>query len=317
MGVGARLRARWYLVALAIIVAILVAGASLYHLGSGGLVKKESVYHVGSAQLLVDTDPSALTTVGGSASQGLGARAPYIAEYATSSAITAAISKSFGHPVKVQAVVKASALGGASSASNSPGANPTTGAGNDSVVLQATGAAPTIQITTQAGSLPAARALAVATVTNLRQSLGRLQKAQAAAIARQDKAAASTTSTTKGKAGTTTTPATTTTQKASAPVKIILRTLGSITAANAVSTPKKSKAILYGVGALVLLLLVILAIDSALDGTRRRQRGAATASPLPMGASGGPAQADSGRLPDDGQASPRAPDTVATQPRPE
>lgn len=263
MGIAARLRARWYLALIAVVVGVLVGVATLYHVGSHGLTEKRSVYHVGTAQLLVDTDPSALTSITG-VQVGLAARAPYIAQYATSPSVTAAISQAFGHPVQIQAAVSSAAQLGV--ANNTPSTKVITGSGSASVVLKATSSDPAITISTQAGTLHAARALAVATVNSLRGALTSLQKKQAAALAAKHRQALK--NRTNGSSTTPATPGTTT----STPLKIALRTIGAITATNTVSTPKKSHAILYGLGAFIVMLLLILVLDNLLRGVGAGRR---------------------------------------------
>lgn len=277
MGVVARLRARWYLVAIAAIVGVLVAGASLFHVGPHGLVQKKTKYDFATTQLLIDSDPSTLTNITALSSSGdLAARAPYIAEYATSPSVARKITAAFGHPARIEAAVKSAGAGGAT---NSPGKNVSIGGGSDTVVLQATSSSPTIQVSAQAGSVALARSLAVATIHGLRRSLVKLQNAQDAVL----QASASTTSTTVTSSSTTHgqgTSSSPTTTKKGAPIKIVLRALGAIDASTVVATPSQSKAILYGIGTFVILLLVILVVDNAMRGASGQARRQSPATPM-------------------------------------
>jgi hypothetical protein len=288
MNIGARLRRRWYLVILAAIVGIAVAGASLVKVSSKGIHQTRTVYHVASGELLIDTDPSTLTNLTNSAS-GLAGRASLIAQYSTGPTVIHRIAQKMGIPTKaltVQAQSTSPTKTGGSSTKNLA-----VGKGVYSVDLRAAAKGQTIGISAQAPSKKKAKALVAAAIFAVRRTLTHLEASQP-----------------YNKVSTTTTATSTTTTSTSAATgqagkqgggsqaqkraalsqkrqraaaaqqaqkaqkvqlsKLVLRPLGSIRASTVVSTPKKSKAVEYGLGAFIVLLLLILLLDNVISGAR-------------------------------------------------
>ena len=297
MNIGARLRRRWYLVILAAIVGIAVAGASLVKISSKGIHQTRTVYHVASGELLVDTDPSALTNVTKSAS-GLGGRASLIAVYSTGSNVINQIAHKMGIDAKALTVqaqsTSATKTGGSSTK------NVAVGKGAYSVLLRASSKGQTIGVSAQAHSKNKAKALVAATIFAVRRALTHLQASEPYNKVSTTTTATSTTTTTNTSATTGATGSGSPTHKGTAQAqkrqraaaaqqaqqaqkvqlsKVVLRPLGSITAATVVSTPKKSKAVEYGLGAFIVLLLLILLLDNAISGARRS---------VPVNAAAGP-----------------------------
>lgn len=286
MRVVSRLRARWYLVLIAAILGILVSGVMLLKLGKDGLHEKHQKYFVGTAQLLVDTNPSTLTNVL-AAGNSLGGRAALIAQYSTGANVVDRIAKLAGIPVSQLTVQSAttsvSSTGAAKSKTTlAPG-------GPNSVVLRTTHASQTIDITTQSSSKAAARNLAAATVSAMKSSLRRLQNSQSynrpqTSTPTTSTSATSTTSTTgKGSGKTKSGGSQAAARRLAASQaaaqqaharsvslsKIVLRTLGPISAQKVLVTPKMSKVIGYGLGVFVILVLIILLLDNMLVGRRQ------------------------------------------------
>jgi len=308
MALLARLRARWYLVIVAAIVGVLVAGGTLYKVNSHGFKRKQHLFFVGSAQILVDSNPSMLTN-SGSAKGGLSGRAALIADYATDQSVVRGIARRSKLPEKkliVQAATaKANATGG------SVGKAMKTGSGKNSVLFRATQQGPTIDITTQSKTLAHARVLAGAAVAALRSSIYRLHNSQL--INRQQAAAAASTTTTTTSTTSTTTPAKTSKNKSAAVLaqararaaararqqaqqqaaarartersdetsRIILRQLGSVNTSQVLVSNSKTKAVGYAVVAFIVLVIIILLIDNLLVG---RQRDPAMAAAPPAAA---------------------------------
>jgi hypothetical protein len=288
MNIGARLRRRWYLVILAAIVGIAAAGASLVKVSSKGIHQTRTVYHVASGELLIDTDPSTLTNLTNSAS-GLAGRASLIAQYSTGPTVIHQIAQKMGIPTKaltIQAQSTSPTKTGGSSTKNLA-----VGKGVYSVDLRAAAKGQTIGISAQAPSKKKAKALVAAAIFAVRRTLTHLQASQP-----YNKVSTTTTTSTT----TTSTSAATGTagkqgggsqaqkraalsqkrQRAAAAQqaqkaqkvqlsKLVLRPLGSIRASTVVSTPKKSKAVEYGLGAFIVLLLLILLLDNVISGARR------------------------------------------------
>jgi hypothetical protein len=298
MRVVSRLRARWYLVLIAAILGILVSGLMLLKLGKDGLHEKHQKYYVGTAQLLVDTNPSTLTNVL-AAGNSLGGRAALIAQYSTGANVVDRIAKLAGLPVSQLSVQSATTSVSSSGAAKSkttlaPG-------GPNSVVLRTTHASQTIDITTQSSSKAAARNLASATVSAMKSSLRQLQNSQSynhtQTSSPTTSTATSTTSTTGKASGKTKSggsqasarrlaAARSAAQQAHARSvslsKIVLRTLGPISAQKVLVTPKKSKVIGYGLGVFVILVLIILLLDNILVG--RHQAKVAEPASVPFSA---------------------------------
>jgi hypothetical protein len=289
VNIGARLRRRWYLVILAAIIGVAAAGASLVKISSKGVHETRTVYHVSSGELLIDTDPSTLTNVTRSAS-GLAGRASLIAEYSTGSAVINQIAKKMGIDAKALTVQAQTTT--ATKTGGSATKNVAVGRGAFSVLLRASSKGQTIGVSAQAHSKKKAKALVAATISAVRTALTRLQSSQPYNRVSTTTTATSTTTTTTSLATTgnaakagNASPA----QKQAAAKKrkqaaaalqaqkaqkvqlskIVLRQLGSITAATVVSTPKKSKAVEYGLGAFIVLLLLILLLDNVISGARR------------------------------------------------
>lgn len=300
MDLGTRLRRRWYLVVLSAIVAIAVAGATLVTFKHGSPHEKRTIYHVAQGQVLVDTDPSTLTNVTATSS-GLGDRAELIAEYATGPAIVRKIAARAGVPITQLSVQAETTSPTKTGGSSSKGI--TVGGGPNSVVLQTLGQRPTIQISAQAHTGKAAKVLVNSTISALRRSLLQLQNAQpynhpsSASAATTTSTTTSTAATAKGSkrsknngaAGANAAAAKRAAAAAAAAKqsrqvtlsKIVLRPIGGITVGKVVVTPKTSKAIGYGVGAFIILLLLILVLDNLLTSRVAIVRTAS--SPAPKG----------------------------------
>jgi uncharacterized integral membrane protein len=302
MSIGTRLRKRWYLVILSVIIALGAAATTQVKIGHGGLKRKRTVYRVASGQILLDTNPSTLTNLRASAG-GLNGRTQLIAQYATGPSVVreiASLAKVSPHQLTVQAQsTQATKVGGSSSK------NVLVKGGPDSVLLRA-GHDQTITVSTQAKTRKLAKQLAEATITGLIRSLRHLQNSQAFNRAPKVPSATVTTS-----SSTTTSPSTSTTGKKSGSTsssadrakalaakkaeearkaaiqkanqisqsKIILRRFGSVTSTKVVITPKKSTTIAIFVGVLIGLLLVVLVLDNMVTSTRRK--------PVPAGAAAG------------------------------
>jgi hypothetical protein len=290
MNIGARLRRRWYLVILAAIIGIAVAGASLVKISSKGIHQTRTVYHVAAGELLIDTDPSTLTNVTRSAA-GLAGRASLIAQYSTGSAVIDQIAKKMGIDAKALTVQAQSTS--ATKTGGSATKNVAVGRGAYSVLLRASSKGQTIGVSAQAHSKKKAKALVAATISAVRRALTRLQSSQPYNKVSTTTTATSTTTTTTtpattGKAGKTGSASQAQKRAAAAQKrkqaaaalqaqkaqkvqlsKLVLRQLGSITSAKVVSTPKKSKAVEYGLGAFIVLLLLVLLLDNVISGARR------------------------------------------------
>lgn len=304
MNLGARLRRRWYLVILAAIVGIAVAGASLVKISHKGIHESRTTYHVATGQILVDTDPSTLTNVTNSAG-GLAGRATLIAEYSTGPAVIDQVARKVGLPATSISVQAQSAnptkTGGSASKDLTSGS-----AKKNSILLRTAGQGQTIGVSAEAHSKKKAKALVAAMITAMEHSLVKLQAAQPfnhAAASTTSSTTASTSTTTPAGTGTATgkgngsgngkkaaaalaakrsrAAAATAAQKANRIQlsKIVLRPLGAINSYDIVSTPKKSTAAAYGIVAFVVLLLLILLLDNLLVGRRR-----APVEAVPVGA---------------------------------
>ena len=293
MNIGARLRRRWYLVIVAAIVGVAAAGASLVKISSKGIHETRTVYKVAAGELLIDTDPSTLTNVT-RLGAGLAGRAALIAEYSTGPGVINDIAKRMGVPVKALTVQAQSTS--ATKTGGSATKNVAVGRGAYSVLLRASSKGQTIGIFAQAHSKKKAKALVAATISAVRRALTRLQASQPYNKVSTTTATSSSTTTTTtttppattGKAGKTRSAADAAKRAAAAQKrkhaaavlqaqkaqkvqlsKLVLRQLGSITASTVVSKPKKSKAVEYGVGAFLVLLLLILLLDNVISGARR------------------------------------------------
>ena len=298
MEIGARLRKRWYLVILAVIIALLVGATAVVKVGHKGLKVKRSVYRVGVGQLLVDTNPSTLTNITSGAG-ALGGRAALIAQYSTGPQVVDQVAKIAGvspSSLTLQAqTTSATKTGGSASKSLA-----SVGKGTESVLLRTAGQSQTITITSQAHTDALAKSLVSATMRAMIHSLRRLQNAQP--LNHQTVASTTSTTTTTTTSSTTTTPAsggtgkaggksgkgaaaTTTSNQSAARAaqrqkalasqkarqiqqsKLVLRPLGAVRVTKVVVGASKSKAIGYAVGAFIVLLLLILGLDGLLRGS--------------------------------------------------
>lgn len=286
MQVTQRLLARWYLVLLAAIIAVLVGGSTVAHFAHGTLKEKKTKYFVATAQLLVDSNPSTLIDVAPQSGQtNLASRAPLIATYANQPSVRDAIAKRVGiDPSKITLLTATS--GKTSTANNSPGKE-ALGGGSDSVVLHAGGASPTIQISAQAKGLAKARALANATIVAVQHALAQLRATEPITSTTSTTTTTSSTRTTTPPAGGKTKGAKsvkhTNSAKTALAAKraaaaqskqskqvraIVLRRLGGVNAGVVVATPKKSTAIEIAIGVFIGLLILVLVLDKLLGGRR-------------------------------------------------
>lgn len=237
---GRRLRARKFLVALALIVAVIVALSARYTFHHG-LSAKSSRSGVGSAQFLVDTHNSALSSLSvPTTDEDLNARAPLYAEFAASSSVKALIAQAAGVPLQALSVTaRTTETTGPSGPAvtqsyNAAPAGPSTPYGID---LLATNELPIVTVSTTAPTAAGAARLAQATISGLQVALSHLE----------------------------------TSQKIHVPIRLVLRPLGPATGGTATSSPKLTKAIGYGLAVLVVLLVVILLLDNLLAGRQARR----------------------------------------------
>lgn len=294
MEIGARLRKRWYLVILAAIIALLVGATAVVKIGHKGLKVNRSVYRVGVGQILVDTNPSTLTNITGSAG-ALGGRAALIAQYSTGPGVVNQIARIAGvspSSLTVQAQTTSATKTGGSASKNLA----SVGKGTESVLLRTAGQSQTITITSQAHTDALARTLVSAAIKAMTRSLRRLQNSQP--FNHLPPASASTTttstSTTTTSSGTGTTKAGSGSGKSSSSQaarnaarqkqlasqkarqieqsKLVLRRLGAVRVTKVVVSPSKAKAIGYAIGAFIVLLLLILGLDALLRGSGTARR---------------------------------------------
>lgn len=284
-----RLIARWYLLLLALVIALLVSAATLFRFEHGHLTRIETHYYVASGQVLVDSAPSVLTTLSPlTSSADLAARAPIIAQYCTQTGLLNRIANSAG--VKPTSLTLEAAIGSAKASGKGATnfvSHSAAGTGKNLILLRATGVSPQIQVTTQASSEALARRLTFATMTWMQTTLIRLVNSQPASahalkIGNElPRAATSTTTTTtaaatagtgsrkKGNAATKTAGGGSPLNPAAELRAIVLRRLGSVNASKVTETPKKTEPIGFGVGAFVVLVIGILILDNWLTSRRR------------------------------------------------
>jgi hypothetical protein len=241
-GVGARLRARWYLVLIVAIIAVAIGLTGEYTVNRNGVKSKSKPIGVGSAQLLVDSNPSTLATINSlnSDAQGLSARAPLFAEYATGTSIKTRIASLAGVPfdtLSVTAITDQAAPG-------QPAAAVPAASGPHIVTLTATAQSSVIRIATVSKQAAVAEKLAAATSTVLRNSVAKL-------------AASEHIRPVKGQA-----PAS----------KVVLKQLGAPIGGTVIEGGSIKKSVAYGVVSFLLLLLVVLAFDNMLLGRARRKK---------------------------------------------
>jgi hypothetical protein len=294
MAVITRLRARWYLVIVAVVIAALVAGSTLVGVSSKGIHRKRHTYYVGTAEILVDSNPSTLTNTSASG-HGLNGKAALIAQYATDPGVVRSIAHDSRVPLSKLTVQAASSR--ATKTGASAGSAAKTGKGKLSVLLRATNSTQTINISTQSKKPAQAGRLAHGTVVAVRDAIRRLHNSQP--INRVSSAASDGNSTSVTSTTTATTSTTGTTGKKSADTAsrnaaraqaraqaqkraaaqararaehnaetstIVLRQLGAINTSKVVVAPSTSKAVGYGIVVLIVLLVIILVLDNLLGG---------------------------------------------------
>jgi hypothetical protein len=240
--IGARLRARWFLILIAALIAAAVGLTGEYTINSHGVKSKRRPLGVGSAQLLVDSNPSTLATINSTNAdaQGLTARAPLYAEYATGTRITEEIARRAGIPPDTLAVeaVTDQVLPGQPQAAPPPSDAPHV------VTLTATAQSAVIRIATVSKQAAVAERLAAATSTVLTRSVAGLAAREHPHPTRNG-----------------------------GPVsRIVLKPLGAPTAGTVYQGGNLKKSVAYGVLAFLVLCLVVLLIDNLLVNRSRRRR---------------------------------------------
>jgi hypothetical protein len=231
-----RFRARKWLVAIALILAVAFGLSRIYQVSSKGLKPKGNYTAQGTGELLVDTRVSTLAELNvDSSAQTLNQRAPLYAQYATDPAVVALIARRAGLPAdEVSVTAKTTQVKALPSTNGAPA----TPSGVYQVTVEAQPGTPVVSVTSNAVSEQTARTLARASVTGLVQAVSQLEARQ----------------------------------HVTGPGQVILRPLGSVSVAQIHNQPKKSKAIGYGFGLFIVLLLLILIVDNLVEGARRRRR---------------------------------------------
>jgi hypothetical protein len=241
--VGERLLRRWYLLIFAVLIGAAVTVVSLYNVNGSGLHKKGTSTIVASTQLLIDSRTSSLIAANrATTASSLTQRAPLLAEEANLTSVHDQVARLADVPTKSVQVQ------GISNRARIPYSNQPASVdalhSHSTVFVVGAGKSPTIQISATSGSPERASKLVTATVTALRQTITRLGSKQHIPLAN----------------------------------RIVLRGLGPVTVGHVDTSPKKTKPIAYGIGAFVIVALLVLFLDSTLE-TRRRRRGAAIEAP--------------------------------------